>query len=113
MGLENSQQNNSQTTTEQSSPDNNDSALIDLETSIRSQMEDDTNLRWPPSADYLKALTRDNTLIVTIINCGFLDFTENWIRSLLLQGMGNVLIIPLDRRSFETINKYWPGHAAW
>ena len=71
------------------------------------------SLQWPPPKDFVMNLAEDNTVIITIINCGFLEFLENWLLSIRRQNLENVMVIALDKASYEAVNNYWPGHVVW
>lgn len=59
----------------------------------------------------IASLDKNNILIVTQVNCGYLDFLENWILSLQRLHIENVIVVANDKIAFDAMEKYWPGHA--
>jgi len=50
------------------------------------------------------------TLVVTSVNCGYVDFADNWAASLVKQGINNFVIVPLDDRAQAALARVYPNN---
>lgn len=77
-----------------------------LITSVTYPKEEDRTL-----AQAVKAVAVDNTVIVSIVNSGYLDFCENWIRSIEKVGYADrILLFAEDDEAYNALDSKWPGH---
>ncbi|GAQ83555.1 hypothetical protein KFL_001520250 [Klebsormidium nitens] len=75
-------------------------------TSVTYPKEEDRTL-----AEAVQAVAVDNTVIVSIVNSGYLDFCENWIRSIEKVGFADrILLFAEDDEAYNALNSKWPGH---
>lgn len=54
---------------------------------------------------------QENTIIVTTVNSGMLDFAHNFIFFLRRAGVRHFVVVAEDAQSFQDLLKYYPNHA--
>ena len=55
-------------------------------------------------ADRLAAFAKDNTVIVTQVSCGYLDFADNWIASVESLDISNWLAVAQDQAALDYLS---------
>ena len=60
----------------------------------------------------ISSIALENTVVITLVNCGFLDFAENWVvHAERIGTMSNILMVASDEQSYVYLLKRVPGHA--
>ncbi|CAD7703473.1 unnamed protein product [Ostreobium quekettii] len=64
---------------------------------------------WPPR-EQVARLAKCGRIVLAIVNCGFLDFADNWAQSLLRAGVGHFAFVPLDQNAYAQLREHYPEH---
>ena len=56
-------------------------------------------------AKRLAALARDNTVVLTLASCGYLDFADNWIAHMEALGISNWLTVAQDAAALQYLSE--------
>ena len=56
-------------------------------------------------ANRLSALARDNTVILTLASCGYLEFADNWIAHVEALGISNWLTVAQDATALQYLTE--------
>jgi hypothetical protein len=64
---------------------------------------------WPP-LDIVEPIAKERRLVVAAVNCGYLDFADNWIESVKKAGVTNFVLIALDNNSYAELSRVYPRH---
>lgn len=65
---------------------------------------------WPPASILAKIADNKKRVVVAGVTCGYLDFADNFVQSLERIGVTNYLLVPLDDKSLEVLQKAYPDH---
>lgn len=64
---------------------------------------------WPPR-DIMDSVSLDNRVVVAITNSAMLEMTDNFLSSLERLGVTNFVVVPLDKKTHESLSVAYPGH---
>lgn len=65
---------------------------------------------WPPS-DIVDAVMDDRRRVIVVgVNCGYMYLADNFLHSLVLRGVSNFIIVPMDTKTHNTLSDAYPGH---
>jgi len=64
---------------------------------------------WP-EPDILRNVAIDDTIVVFLTTCPYIDFLENALTSLEKIGYTNYVIVPLDSLTASRVTQLWPEH---
>ncbi|SPQ98680.1 unnamed protein product (mitochondrion) [Plasmodiophora brassicae] len=64
---------------------------------------------WP-DPDLLSRVAIAKRLVVAAVNCGYLDFVDNWLASIQALGITNYILIALDMHAYKTLMGAYPDH---
>ncbi len=56
-------------------------------------------------AQRLAALARDNTVVLTLASCGYLEFADNWVAHMEALGISNWLTVAQDATALQYLSE--------
>ena len=73
-------------------------------------MANSTGVEWPPRDIVDSVADRHGQVVLSAVNCGFVDFADNWAQSLLRIGVTNFVFVPLDEEAHAILSATYPEH---
>ena len=68
----------------------------------------DKLVTWPPYSTILRIADSKMTVIILLVNCGYLEFADNLVGSMLKFNVTNFALVPLDQMSYKVLLQTYP-----
>jgi len=65
---------------------------------------------WPPREIMDNLVDEMKRVVVIAVNCGFVDMADNYLNSVVKQGVENYVVVPLDSVAQRVMSDAYPGH---
>lgn len=65
---------------------------------------------WPPASLLEQVADDEKRIVVAGVTCGYLDFADNFVQSLIRSNVTNYLLVPLDHKSHDILKDVYPNH---